>query len=147
MIGDKMALFKKVDCLLLKVNDLEAGLEFYSKQLGHEVVWRTSTAAGLKLPESEAELVLSTQNGPETDLKVSDTKIAYEQLVRAGAKPVVPPFEIKIGFCAVVEDPWGNSITVLDSSKGLLKVDREKNVVGLEVPSLLSNQSQAEPAQ
>ena len=93
-----MALFKKVDCVMFKVSDLEAGLEFYSKQLGHEIIWRTPTAAGLKLPESETELVLSTQNGPETDLKVGDVNAAYEQLVLAGAKPIVPPFENQIGF-------------------------------------------------
>jgi len=129
-----MALFKKVDCLLLKVKDLDAGLEFYSVALGHEVIWKTPTAAGLRLPESEAELVLSTENGPETDLKVCDTKIAYEQLLQAGAKSVVPPFEIKIGVCAVVEDPWGNPLTILDTSKGLLKVDEKNNVIGNEAP-------------
>jgi lactoylglutathione lyase len=127
-----MALFKKIDCLLLKVSDLEAALNFYSTKLGHEILWKTSKAAGLKLPESDAELVLSLENGPETDITVQDTKQAFFKLLNAGAKALVPPFEIQIGFCAVVEDPWGNVLTILDTSKGLLKTDKNKNVVGNE---------------
>lgn len=127
-----MALFKKIDCLLLKVSDLEAALNFYSTQLGHEVRWQTKTAIGLRLPESDAELVLSLENGPETDITVEDTKQAFIKLINAGAKSIVPPFEIQIGFCAVVEDPWGNVLTILDTSKGLLKTDTNKNVVGNE---------------
>lgn len=129
-----MPLFRKIDCLLLKVDNLEDGLMFYSKKLGHEILWKTSTAAGLKLPNSTAELVISTENGPETDLKVEDTQQAYNKLLQAGAKSIVPPFEIKIGYCAVVEDPWGNLLTILDTSKGLLKTDSQKNVIGNETP-------------
>ncbi len=41
----------------IHVPDLEAGLRFYRDQLGHEVAWRTERAIGLRLPESDAELV------------------------------------------------------------------------------------------
>lgn len=122
-------MFKKIDCLLLKVSDLEAGLQFYSEKLGHEVIWKTATAAGMKLSESNAELVISTENGPETDLQVENTIKSFNALIAAGAKSIVPPFEIAIGNCAVLEDPWGNQITILDTSKGLLKVDSQKNVI------------------
>ena len=56
-----MALIRKVDCVRLYVPDLEDGLAFYRDQLGHALIWRTETAAGLRLPESEAELVLQTE--------------------------------------------------------------------------------------
>jgi catechol 2,3-dioxygenase-like lactoylglutathione lyase family enzyme len=122
-------IFRKIDCLLLKVSNLEEGLKFYSEKLGHEVIWKTPNAAGLRLPDTDAELVISTENGPETDLKVEDTRNAYSALIEAGAKSIAAPFEIAIGLCAVLEDPWGNVITILDTSKGLLKVDEQKNVV------------------
>lgn len=130
-----MPTFEKVDCVMLKVDDLEKGLAFYSTQLGHEVIWKTDTAAGLKFPDSNAELVISTENGPEVDLKVQDTHETFTKLVSAGANPIVKPFEIAIGYCAVLEDPWGNTITILDTSKGLLKVDSQKNVIGNEMES------------
>jgi len=43
---------------------------------------------------------------------------------------IVPPFEIQIGPCVVVEDPWGNLLVLLDASKGLLKTDIDRKVVG-----------------
>ena len=48
----------------------------------------------------------------------------------AGGKIVVPPFDIQIGRCVVVQDPWGNQFVLLDSSKGLLITDAEGNVIG-----------------
>lgn len=114
---------------MFKVDTLEEGLKFYAERLGHELIWKTATAAGLKLPHSHAELVISTEHGPETDIKVKDAKTAFEEMIAAGASPIAEPFEISIGYCAVVADPWGNRITILDTAKGLLKVDNDKNVI------------------
>lgn len=125
-----MSLFQRVDCHMLKVSNLEEGLQFYSEKLGHEVIWKTEFAAGLKLPNCGAELVISSTNGPETDLEVEDTEKAFATLVEMGAKPIAKPFDIKIGKCAVVEDPWGNELVILDTSKGLLKTDENKTVIG-----------------
>ncbi len=124
------ALFQKVDCLSLPVEDLDAALAFYRDQLGHELIWRTAEAAGLKLPRGEAELVLHTDKRPfEADLMVDSVPIAVERFVQAGGQLVQGPFEIRIGRCAVLEDPWGNKVVILDISKGLLKTDADGNVI------------------
>ena len=126
-----MPLLRKVDCVRLYVPDLEAGLAFYRDQLGHELIWRTATAAGLRLPESEAELVLQTEEQrQEVDLLVDSADEAAAFIERAGGKIIVPPFDIQIGRCVVVEDPWGNPLVLLDTSKGLLKTDADGNVIG-----------------
>ena len=126
-----MALLRKVDCIRLYVPDLEAGLSFYRDRLGHELIWRTETAAGLRLPESEAELVLQTEDQRhEVDLLVDSADEAAKQIERSGGKVTVPPFDIQIGRCVVVEDPWGNPLVLLDASKGLLATDSEGNVIG-----------------
>ena len=39
------------------------------------------------------------------------------------------PFQIQIGLCAVVSDPWDNVLVILDASKGPLQVDKNKRVV------------------
>ncbi len=125
-----MPLIRKVDCVRLYVSDLEAGLAFYRDQLGHELIWRTETAAGLRLPESEAELVLQTQDPrQEVDLLVDSADEAARFISQAGGRVIVPPFDIQIGRCVVVEDPWGNPLVLLDTSKGLLKTDTEGNVI------------------
>jgi len=126
-----MALIRKVDCVQLYVPDLEAGLSFYRDQLGHALIWRMETAAGLRLPESEAELVLQTEDQrQEVDLLVNSADEAAILIEQAGGRVIVPPFDIQIGRCVVVEDPWGNPLVLLDTSKGLLKTDADGNVIG-----------------
>jgi len=64
-------LLRKIDCIRLYVPDLEAGLAFYRDGLGHQLIWRTEVAAGLRLPESGAEIVLQTEDqGQEVDFTV-----------------------------------------------------------------------------
>ena len=126
-----MALLRKVDCIRLYVPDLEAGLAFYRDRLGHELIWRSDTAAGLRLPESDAELVLQTEEQrQEVDLLVESADEAAKWVEQAGGKVIVPPFDIQIGRCVVLEDPWGNPLVLLDISKGPLKTDADGNVIG-----------------
>ena len=125
------SLFRKVDCLSLRVDDLEAALAFYRDRLGHALCGRSPSAAGLRLPESEVELVLHTDDRPqEVDLRVDSAPEAARSFVAAGGSLVAGPFEIAIGLCAVVQDPWGNRLTLLDLSKGPLVTDAEGNVGG-----------------
>jgi predicted enzyme related to lactoylglutathione lyase len=128
-------LFRKVDCLRLPVPDLEAGLAFYRDALGHALIWRTDAAAGLRLPESESEIVLYTDGfDPGTDLSVTDVRTAIDAGVEAGGRVLVPAFEIQIGRCAIVRDPWGNALTIVDASKGLLRTDEQGRVTGNDPP-------------
>jgi lactoylglutathione lyase len=126
-----MALLRKVDCVRLYVPDLEAGLAFYRDSLGHKLIWRTETTTGLRLPDTEAELVLQTEDQrQEVDFLVDSADESAKLVEQAGGKVIVPPFDIQIGRCVVLEDPWGNPLVLLDSSKGLLKTDADGNIIG-----------------
>ncbi len=128
-------LVRKVDAIQIHVPDLEAGLRFYRDQLGHEVAWRTEQAIGLRLPESDAELVIQTQrDGVEPNLLVASVDDAVKRIVQAGGAVLVTPFEIQIGRCVVVQDPWGTPLVLLDASRGLLTTDAEGNVTGNRPP-------------
>ncbi|HET6457037.1 MAG TPA: VOC family protein [Armatimonadota bacterium] len=124
------ALFNCVDCIILPVDDLEAALEFYRDKLGHKLVWRTETQAGLAFGDGVTELVLR-QDDPrsETDIKVESAVEAAERFQAAGGVIVAGPFDIRIGKCVVVRDPWGNHLVLLDSSKGLLKTNEDGYVI------------------
>ena len=129
----KPPLFRKVDCLRVPVPDLDAGLAFYRDQLGHELIWRTATSAGLSMPESEVEIVIHTElEGMEVDLLVASASESAAAIEQAGGRVIVPPFEIQIGRCTVVEDPWGNQLVLLDMSKGKLVTDHAGRVVGTQ---------------
>ena len=113
-------LLRKLDCLQLPVGDLEAGVAFYER-LGHEVIWRRPNQVGLRLPDTDAELVLQTERqGARVDLLVEDVRAAVQRFVAAGGRVVVDPFPIEIGLCAVVADPDGNELELLDMSRGPL---------------------------
>jgi len=126
-----MPLIRKVDCVRLYVPDLEAGLAFYRERLGHELIWRTATAAGLRLPETDTELVIQTEEQQqEIDFLVDSADAAAGLIEQSGGKVIVPPFDIQIGRCVVVEDPWGIPLVLLDASKGFLETDANGNVIG-----------------
>lgn len=122
-------LFQNIDCFMFKVPNVDAALAFYRDKLGLPLAWRTET--GLALQVGESELVLSTQHQrpPETDIKVASAEEAARQFVEAGGSIVAGPFDIKIGKCVVVADPWGNQLVLLDSTKGLLKTDKDGFVI------------------
>lgn len=124
-------LFQKVDCLLLYVPDLEAALAFYRDRLGHPLIWHTADAAGLRMPGTDTELVLRVgTDSKEVDLLVESADTAAVEFAQAGGEIVVPPFDIQIGRCTVVQDPWGHELVLLDTSKGLLRTDEKGNVIG-----------------
>jgi catechol 2,3-dioxygenase-like lactoylglutathione lyase family enzyme len=82
------SLFLKIDCLRLPVPDLDAALEFYRDRLGHALIWRSGTAAGLRLSDSNAELVLQIERPEvETDLMVESVEAGVERFVAARRAP------------------------------------------------------------
>lgn len=124
-------LMRKVDCVQIHVPDLDAGLAFYRDQLGHALIWRTERAVGLRLPDTDAELVLQTDRpGLEVDFTVPLADAAAARMVAAGGTIVVPAFDIQIGRCVVVQDPWGTQFVLLDTSKGLLMTDADGTITG-----------------
>jgi len=128
---EPVPLIRQIDCIQIPVSDLEDALAFYRDKLNHELIWRTDTAAGLRLPDSEAEIVVQTERTLlEPNLKVDSADEASKRFVAAGGSVVVPPFDILIGRCAVVEDPFGNRLVLLDTSKGRLVTDEHGNVTG-----------------
>jgi predicted enzyme related to lactoylglutathione lyase len=125
-------LISEVDCVQLYVDDLDAGIGFYRDRLGHELIWRSEFAVGLRLPNTNAELVLQVQRQePETDLVVESADEAAARFESAGGSIVTQPFDNQIGRCVVVEDPWGNRLFLQDRNKGTLLTDDIGNVVGI----------------
>ncbi len=131
MTAPNAPLFRKIDCIRLHVADLNAALAFYRDQLGHHLIWRTESAIGLGMSDTDAEIVLYTEDGgDEIDFLVDSADEAALRFVEAGGKMIVSPFDIQIGRCVVVQDPWGNRLVLLDMSKGLLLTDRDGNIIG-----------------
>lgn len=119
--------------MTVPVPDLERGLSFYRDVLGHEVIWRSEALGqvGLRLPNSATEIVLARTLTYEPAWKVSSAEAAAEVFVANGGRVVAGPDDIPIGRVVVVEDPFGNMLVLLDSSKGTYQTDSWGNVIGV----------------
>jgi predicted enzyme related to lactoylglutathione lyase len=127
-----MALLRNVDCVRIPVPDLDAALAFYADRLGHDLIWRTTEAAGLRLPGGDTELVLRVDRPePEVDFLVDSADEAAAAVVTAGGTVITPPFDIPVGRVAVVADPFGNALCLLDLSKGRYVTGEDGTVTGV----------------
>lgn len=126
-------LLLEIDAVTIPVPDLEKGLSFYRDGLGHEVIWRNEALGqvGLRVPNSATEIVLATTLAYAPDWQVDSVGAATEIFVAKGGRVVTGPEDIPIGQVAVVEDPFGNALVLLDSSKGTYKTDVAGNVIGV----------------
>ena len=115
------------------VPDLNAGLRFYRDSLGHELRWRNDQVgqAGLRLPGSDTEIVLTTRQGYEPNWLVTSADDAVAVIEAAGGRVVTEAFDIPVGRVAVVADPFGNTLVLLDLSKGRYVTDDTGNVTGV----------------
>lgn len=126
-----MALFQKVDCVLVRVPSLDEGLSFYRDALGHELLWRGEDAAAAALPGSDSELVLSTTLDPQTDLLVASVDEAVDVMQRAGGRVEAGPSDTPVGRVAVALDPFGNRLTLVDLTRGRYVTDASGRVTGV----------------
>jgi catechol 2,3-dioxygenase-like lactoylglutathione lyase family enzyme len=118
------AMLRKIDCIMLRVDDLEAAIAYYQDILGLRLHWRQPLQAGLGLPETDAEIVLycdpNIPREASVHYLVDDVISTVRHLAAEGCTIQVEPFEIAIGQCAAVTDPFGNTLYLLDMTKGPL---------------------------
>jgi len=114
-------MLRKIDCVMVRVADLDAGADFYTGLFGLRALWRDESSIGLGLPETDAEVVLHTMDLPASwgvHYLVDDVRAAVRSWHQEGRPVLREPFEIAVGWCAALADPFGNPVCILDLSKG-----------------------------
>lgn len=114
-------MLRKIDCVMVRVPDLTSATEFYARVFGLLPLWRDEMSAGMSLPDTDAEVVLHTMDLPvdqSVHYLVDDVFDAVAMAQQAGCFVRRAPFEVAIGMCAVLEDPYGNAVCLIDLSKG-----------------------------
>lgn len=126
-------MLRKLDAVTIRVPDLESGLRFYRDALGHELGWRDDELgqAGLRLPDTDTEIVLSTELDYAPNWLVASADQAARAIVNAGGRQVAGPFDIPVGRVAIVADPFGNALVLVDLSKGRYTTDAYGRVTGV----------------
>ena len=117
-------MLRKIDCVMLHADDLDAAVSYYQTVFGLRLHWRAESQAGLGMLETDAEIVLYSGDalppGASAHYLVDNVIGTIEQLTRQGCAILVEPFEIAIGQCAVISDPFGNTLSILDMTNGPL---------------------------
>ena len=126
-------LLQMVDAVTIPVPDLGVGLRFYRDSLGHQLQWRHDDIgqAGLALPGSDTEIVLTTRHGYEPNWLVTSADHAAAAVRAAGGRMVTGPSDIPVGRVAVAADPFGNILVLVDLSKGRYITGTTGDVTGV----------------
>jgi predicted enzyme related to lactoylglutathione lyase len=124
---------RKVDAVTVSVPNLEDGLAFYADVLGHELRWRNDEVgqAGMAVPESDTEIVLTTRHGCEPNWLVRSVDDAAAAFEASGGAVLSPAIDIPVGRLAVVADPFGNVLVMLDLSRGRYETAPDGSVTGV----------------
>lgn len=113
---------RKIDAVLIRVKNLEETAKFYTDVMGLKRGWtdQEHQMIGLLFPDNDTELVLhcdETLPDPNFSYQVKDVISFVEQYRKAGYKVLVEPFDIRCGKCAILQDPEGHSLEVMDITK------------------------------
>jgi len=115
-------MLRKIDCVMIRVDDVPGAAKFYAETFGLRPIWHDAGSVGLGFAETEAEIVI--HNSPdvpsqvEVHYLVDDVTAAVKIYAQQGCRILVEPFDIAIGKCAVIADPFGTRLCVLDMTKG-----------------------------
>lgn len=107
---------------MIRVDDVKKAATYYGEVFGLRPNWSGDDAIGLVFPETDAEIVLHNDpNMPssvEVHYLVDDVVTVVAEYVTKGCQLLVEPFDITIGKCAVIKDPFGIRMCILDMTKG-----------------------------
>ena len=111
----------QIDNIMYRVSNLEKSEEFYLT-LGLKKAWedKTNKMIGFTLKESDSEIVI--QNNPalpkfDYSYLVSSVHNFLSEYKNKGYIVSMEPIEVRCGYYAVLSDPDGNNIPIIDLTK------------------------------
>ncbi len=112
----------KIDAVLLRVKDLEKTAGFYINVMGLKHGWtdKEHHMIGLLFPGNDTELVLHCDENlpdPNVSYQVDNVLEFLEKYRNQGYTILVEPFDIRCGKCAILQDPEGHSVEIMDITK------------------------------
>jgi len=113
---------RKIDSLTLRVTDLDASARFYEEAMGLRRAWTDAEnqMVGFLFPGNDSELVIYTcpeLPGPPYSFSVEDVAEFCRKYGEQGYAVLTEPFEVRCGMYAVLADPDGNRINIIDLKK------------------------------
>ena len=112
----------KIDSFMLFVSDLEGSANFYREILGLRQVWNDQEHGmiGFTFQESDLEVIIHSDPSipnPSVSFLVKNVEEFCEEYKKKGYNVVTEPFEVRCGKYAVLADPDGNELPIIDLTK------------------------------
>ena len=112
----------RIDNIMYRVSDLAKGEEFYAHVLGLRKMWEDKERhmMGFTFADSDAEIVIHANPFlPQFDYSylVEDVEGFCTEYRMKGYRVAVEPIEVRCGQYAILSDPDGNAIPIIDLSK------------------------------
>lgn len=112
----------KIDCVMFYVSNLEKATKFYENVLGLKRVWtdREREMIGFIFPESDSEIVIHRDPSlpnPCFSFNVTNVEEFCNEYQKKGYTIVQKPFDVRCGKFAVLADPDGNELPIIDLTK------------------------------
>lgn len=112
---------KTYDNFFLPVEDMAQAKAFYGEILGLETKFEfpDSGMAAYRVGQEEPAIILKDRKKfpdakPTIWFEVEDVRAAYRQLRKKGLVFLSEPFQIRTGWAAEFEDPFGNRLGITD---------------------------------
>jgi catechol 2,3-dioxygenase-like lactoylglutathione lyase family enzyme len=113
-------MFRRVHRIILPVQALPGAVHYFRDVLGMKIVREDKASAIFLMADGVTELVLSTepdQSAAEICYLVDDVRDLYERREDLQLKFVQQPRETPHGVSAVIKDPFGNAMLILDHAR------------------------------
>jgi len=112
----------KIDSIMFYVSNLEKAARFYENALSLRPVWtdKEQNMIGFAFQESDSEIVIhndSSLPNPSFSFLVENVEEFCVEYQKRGNKVVKEPFDVRCGKYAVLADPDGNELPIIDLTK------------------------------
>ncbi len=123
-------MLRKIGRVIIHVDNIEVAASYYARVFGLQLCWRESGSTGLTFPEADIEIVLNNKPGIPSSVEVCyqvDNVIASVARAAAqGCHILVAPVNIPTGKYAVIADPFGTQLSLIDTTRrrrGLMRME------------------------
>lgn len=104
------------------VDDIYEAAKFYETIMGLKRGWTDdeNNMIGLLFPGNDTEIVLHMNKylpNPNVSFQVENVMVFVEKYKAKGYKVMEEPFDIRCGKCAILQDPYGNGVEIMDITK------------------------------
>jgi len=112
----------KIDSIMFYVSDLEESAKFYRNILGLRQNWcdQEQGMVGFSFRESDSEIVIHGDPNlpnPSFSFLVRNVEKFCDEYQKKGYRIVKDPFGVRCGKYAVLADPDGNELPIIDLTK------------------------------